>query len=104
MSLRRLSSIIRSTFRAYGLRPPIAITIPRSWYAALPRLAALFSSRREHRRFSVLPLYMDHLANPQAFGNEAYLRWLTERGQVLPKADEFLPRVLDYYLHAKKMQ
>lgn len=104
MSLRRLSSIIRATFREHGLRTPIPLTIPRSWYAALPRLAALFNSGREHRKFSVLPLYMDHLANPQAFGNEAYLRWLTERGQVLPKADEFLPRVLDYYLQARKMQ
>jgi hypothetical protein len=47
---------------------------------------------------STLPIYLDYLADRQGFDNAAYAAWLASRGMNLPRPEDYLPAVLDYYL------
>lgn len=100
--LMDLTKTVREAFRARGLKVPTAITIPRAWFAALPRIAALLASERYRRKLSTLPIYMDYLAERQGFGNAKYLNWLMERGLQLPQAEAFLPVALKRYLDVQE--
>ncbi|ATE59121.1 SDR family oxidoreductase [Thauera sinica] len=96
--LHELKTYVRDAFRSRGRRIPASITVPRTWFAALPRIAAPFVPERQRRKLSVLPIYMDYLADRQGFDNAAYLGWLEARGRHLPGAEAILPPALGYYL------
>ena len=96
--LKTLQTKVRTTFRAHGVKLPPALTIPRSWFAALPRLASILPSEAYRRKLSTLPIYMDYLADRQAFDNKQYAHWIGLRGMQLPDAMSFVPKALQYYL------
>ncbi|MCM8567010.1 SDR family oxidoreductase [Thauera linaloolentis] len=95
--LDELKTILREIFSKHGRKTPRSITLPASWFSALPRIAGwLLPSRR--RALSTLPIYMDYLADQQGFGNDAYLDWLSQRGEALPSPSAYLPVVVGRYL------
>lgn len=99
--LTGLKSILRDAFRDHGQPVPPGITLPRRWFAALPRLASWFAPPNRRRALATLPIYLDYLADQQGFGNAAYLAWLKGRGLELPHADAYLPVVIGHYLDAR---
>ena len=50
---------------------------------------------------ATLPVFLDYLDTDQAFDNAQTRRWLEERRVDIPRADRYLPLVLDYYFAAK---
>ncbi|MBS0173235.1 MAG: SDR family oxidoreductase, partial [Nitrospira sp.] len=99
--LKDLTTNVRKAFRAHGLRVPPAITIPRAWFAALPRIATILASDKQRRKLSTLPIYMDYLADRQGFGNVLYVEWLKARGLELPATTAFLQAILARYLEER---
>lgn len=92
--LADLKAMLRENLRVRGEHLPPDITLPRTWFAALPRLAARFAPVRQRRMLATLPIYLDYLADTQGFDNATYLAWLKERGRPEPpQAIEYLPAV-----------
>ncbi|KAI5912726.1 SDR family oxidoreductase [Thauera sp. 2A1] len=98
-TLRDLRLLVRKDFRAHGKRPPVGLKIPRAWFAALPRLAALLAAPGRRTPLSTLPIYMDYLADSQGFCNARYLAQLRAHGLALPDPQFYLPAVIAHYLN-----
>lgn len=93
-----LKRSVREAFRAHGLRVPRAVTIPRRWYGRLARLGARIAPSAQRNALATLPIYLDYLADRQGFDNSEFRAWLAGHAMALPPIDEYLPRVLAYYL------
>jgi len=98
-TLRELRMMVRKDFRAHGKRPPFGLTIPRAWFAALPRLAALFAAPGKRAPLSTLPIYVDYLTDSQTFCNTVFRAQLHARGLALPDPQVYLPAVIGHYLN-----
>jgi len=99
--LKELKDFVRQTFKSHGQSVPPGITLPRSGFAALARLAAKLAPKQHRKALATLPIYLDYLADQQGFGNPAYSAWLASRDLTLPRPEEYLARVLGYYLDAR---
>lgn len=93
-----LKRSVREAFRAHGLRVPPAVTMPRRWYGRLARIGARIAPPSQRNALATLPVYLDYLADRQGFDNRGFLGWLSGQELALPAVDEYLPRVLAYYL------
>lgn len=99
--LRELKETVRSAFKAHGLNVPPGITMPCGWFAALARLATNLAPEQRRRALATLPIYLDYLADQQGFDTAHYTAWLASRGLTLPRAKDYLPRVLGRYIEAR---
>ncbi|WP_068637131.1 SDR family oxidoreductase [Thauera butanivorans] len=94
-----LVMLVRQILQERGQELPRGRSIPRAWFAALPRLLRPFLPAPQKRLLATFPMYMDYLSDHQAFGNDVYMSWLKARNAPLPeRADEYARRALDYYL------
>jgi thioester reductase-like protein len=96
--LEDLKANVRTAFKAHGLSVPPGIRLPRKWFAVLARLAARLAPVSQRKALATLPIYLDYLADRQGFDNAAYTAWLASRGMISPRAKDYLPGMLDYYL------
>ena len=99
--LTALRSIVRSRFSTAGLNTPGPFTIPSSLLRGALPVAAWFVREDARRALATLPVFLNYLAERQAFANGATRRVLD--GIVpLPRPSDYLERVLDYYLANRK--
>ncbi|MDO9467756.1 MAG: SDR family oxidoreductase [Thiobacillus sp.] len=99
--LEELKAVVRAAFKAHGMRVPTGIRLPRGAFAALARLAARLAPASRRKALATLPIYLDYLADRQGFDNTAYTGWLASRGLRLPRAADYLPGVLGYYMDTR---
>lgn len=96
--LEELKAVVRTAFKAHGMRVPPGIRLARGGFAALARMAARLAPAAQRKALATLPIYLDYLADRQGFDNAAYVGWLATRGLRLPQATDYLPGVLGYYM------
>jgi len=99
--LATLRSIVRRRFSTAGLSTPGPFTIPSSLLRSALPVAARFVPEDARRVLATLPVFLDYLAEHQAFANVATRR-LLEGIVPLPLPSGYLERVLDYYLANRK--
>lgn len=95
--LGALRAIVRARFSAAGLPTPGPFTIPTSFLRAALPVAGALAPRRARRALATLPVFLDYLAETQAFANFETRRAL-EGVVALPAPSTYLDAVLDYYL------
>jgi thioester reductase-like protein len=100
--LRDLQDQVRSKWRQSGVRLPPVISVPRQLFgAALPAIAAV-SPATVRKAIGTLPVFLDYLADDQAFDNAGTLSLLETCSISLPAVHEYLPGVIASYLDAKR--
>jgi thioester reductase-like protein len=99
--LEQVKMIVRQAFVRHGLHVPPAFNIPIRWYARLAHGAAWLAPPRHRRALATLPVYLAHLADRQGFGNAAWREWLTKTEIEIPRPEDYLPIVLNYYLRQR---
>jgi thioester reductase-like protein len=98
LPLGELQRRVRARFAATGVKLPPIVRLPSvAFRLATPTIAA-FAPARLKRALATLPIFLDYLAEDQAFENTATRTLLEDAGITLPRVDDYLPRVLDYYL------
>jgi thioester reductase-like protein len=99
--LEEVKAIVRKAFSARGLAVPLAINLPINWFAGFCRIALRLLPARQQRALATLPIYLDYLADRQSFGNSAFSEWFSAEGHEVPRWQNYLPKVLDYYLERR---
>jgi len=97
-TLEQVKIIVRDAFSHHGLRVPSAVNLPLRWYCRLAQAAAWLAPPGQRRVLATLPVYLDYLADRQAFGNDECGAWLARRGIAIPNPGDYLPNVLHHYL------
>ncbi len=97
MRIEDLKHLVRQSFAQRGLAVPGDRVLPRRWYASLARFTSRLAPRDARKALATLPIYLEYLADSQAFDDSVFRRWLAERGQHRPAPAVYLPKVLDYY-------
>lgn len=98
VGLTRLQHAVRAKFAAAGIALPHAHTLPVAMFRAAIPVVRAFSSERQKRALGTLPTFLDYLAENQTFGNRTSAARFDLAGIALPSPEDFVPRVLDYYL------
>lgn len=97
LRIEDLKHLVRQSFAQRGLAVPGDRVLPRRWYASLAKFMSRLAPRNARKALATLPIYLEYLADSQAFDDTAFRRWLAERGQDRPAPAAYLPKVLDYY-------
>lgn len=100
-SLHDLRRLVRSTFRRAGIDTPPGLSLPRSWFAILPKLVSMFATTEQRRALSTIPIYLAYLADQQAFDNTDYLAWAEGESPLSKQPSSYLPTVIEHYLKVK---
>lgn len=95
--LAALRAIVRARFAAAGLPTPGPFTIPTPLLRGALPVAGWFAPEKARRALATLPVFLDYLAEHQAFAN-VETRRLLDGVVPLPPPSAYLDRVLDYYL------
>ncbi len=98
ISLRMLRTHLRKQFALAGKKTPAGFFVPPGLFGLmLPVLRAAVSPRLR-RAVDTLPIFLDYLAENQAFSNEETRSLLARQGIALPEVEAYLPQVLSFYL------
>src|SRR6185312_130864 len=92
-----LQQRIRSQFAAAGARLPPMVKLPPALFRAAARIIGALSPPQLKRAIATLPIFLDYLAEDQAFENGATRRLLGAAGIALPAVESYLSKVLGYY-------
>jgi thioester reductase-like protein len=98
LRIEELKHTVRRAFVARGIAVPPARVLPRRWYSRLARTGAMVAPPDLRKALATLPIYLDYLADSQAFDDAEFLGWLAARGVHRPAPATYLGRILDYYL------
>jgi nucleoside-diphosphate-sugar epimerase len=101
LRIEDLKRVVREAFRAHGIAVPAERVLPRRWYAGLARFGAKLAPPDLRKALSTLPIYLDYLADTQAFDDTGFRGWLAAQGRSRPAPAGYVTRVLDYYLDAR---
>ncbi|MBI3154489.1 MAG: SDR family oxidoreductase [Burkholderiales bacterium] len=93
-----LKEQVRRAYSHHGLSVPGDHVLPRRCYGALARLLARVAPRELRKPLATLPIYLDYLADTQAFDDAGFRTWLQGRGMSRPAPSAYLPAVLDHFL------
>jgi thioester reductase-like protein len=88
---------VREAYVARGLAVPRDRVLPRRWYGRLALAAARFAPSDARKSLTTLPIYLEYLADSQAFDDSVFRQWLTQRGPDRPAPAAYLSKVLDFY-------
>ncbi len=95
--LFELQRRVRAVWRAQGIDlPRLKPLPPRLLRAALPVLR-LLTPAPARKALNALPVFLDYLADTQAFANDQTRRLLESAGIVAPVPSDYLDRLFDYY-------
>jgi thioester reductase-like protein len=103
LPLDELRGFIRKKFSASGVSIPPAISMPPGVFRAVLRVVSLFMPSEVRRAIKTLPVFLDYLATEQTFANAETRGLLEEVGLAIPSPDQYLSKVLDYYLSYKRL-
>jgi thioester reductase-like protein len=92
-----LKVLARQAFVQHGLTVPRDRVLPRRWFARLALVASKFVPRDTRKALTTLPIYLEYLADSQAFDDSEFRSWLTARGLHRPAPAVYLPTILDFY-------
>jgi len=98
LGIEQLKHAVRRALSKRGIAVPAERVLPRRWYSRLARFGARIAPRELRKALSTLPIYLDYLADSQAFDDSEFLSWLATRGRGRPAPSTYLSRLLDYYL------
>ena len=97
MPLAELQRRVRAAWRAQGIPlPALKPLSPGLLRAALPLLRVL-TPAPARKALNALPVFLDYLADTQAFANAATQRLLAPAGIVAPAPTDYLDRLFEYY-------
>lgn len=102
LPLPKLRDIVRSTFSAHGRKLPREIKLPTAVFRGVLSAASLFMPPDVRRAIRTLPVFLDYLATEQTFGNSTTQAIATTAGLPLPTPDQYLTKILAYYLARAK--
>jgi hypothetical protein len=88
---------VRDAFRTHGVAVPGDRVLPRRWYARLARFSAMLAPPDLRKALSTLPIYLDYLADSQAFDDSEFTAWLAAQGRKRPAPAAYLHKVLEHY-------
>lgn len=95
--LVELQRRVRAAWRAQGFSlPSLKPLPPRLLRAALP-LLRLLTPAPARKALNALPIFLDYLADTQAFANAQTRRLLEPAGIVAPAPTDYLDRLFEYY-------
>lgn len=98
LRIETLKSHVRQAFARHGLSIPGDRVLPRRTYTRLAGLAGRIAPPRARKALAALPIYLEYLADSQAFDDTQFRTWLAGRGRQRPAPMQYLSPVLDYYL------
>lgn len=98
ISLQDLIRRVRQIFLAHGRRLPRSTMLPLPVFQLLLRLVRPTVSPKNRRALDALPYFLAYLKEDQSFANDQTLKMLGADGIALPKVEDYLERVLGYYL------
>ncbi len=98
LRIEELKHTVRKAFSARAIAVPADRVLPRRWYARLARFGAMLAPPDLRKALSTLPIYLDYLADTQAFDDSAFRSWLAARGRSRPAPAAYVQKVLDFYL------
>lgn len=101
VSLRRLQSIVHDHLVARGERVAKARYVSRQVFRKVARGLRLLVDEKTRAALDTLPIFLDYLDTNQAFDNIHTAAWLRQEGIAIPRTEDYLPRVLDFYFAAK---
>ena len=96
--LEDVKRVVRQSFVNRRLAVPVAINLPIRWFGRLAAFITRMAPAKHRKALATLPVYLDYLADRQAFGNTEFSKWFAGRGHEFPQWRDYLPRVLDHYL------
>ena len=97
IELARLSKFVRDYWTSLGGRLPRLKTLKPSTFRRMVGLASPVTPRRLRRSLRTLPFFLDYLDEDQSFDNTGTQAFLSSRGLLLPRVEDYLEHVLDYY-------
>jgi thioester reductase-like protein len=98
LRIDELKQVVRRAYRAHGLRVPGDCVLPRRGYAKLARFGARVAPADLRKALVTLPIYLDYLADSQAFDDAGFRAWLAGRRMGRPAPAAYLHKVIDFYL------
>ena len=102
--LRELQAQTRMRWRQSGARLPPVFHIPRQLFSAVLPIIAAVSPPTLRKAIGTLPVFLDYLADVQAFDNNQTRQLLDPYAISPPAVHEYLPKVISSYLDAKRMR
>lgn len=99
--LEEVKAAVRRSFSRHGLFVPPSLTMPITWYSRLATIGARLAPSRHRKALATLPIYLNYLADRQAFGNPRFSEWFSAQGHAIPRWQDYLERILDRYLTEK---
>ncbi len=98
LALDACGDLFRSLLAARGGRLPAIRRIRRRWLRLVLPIVVRVVPGRAGRALRTLPHFLNYLEEAQAFDNSRTCRFLEGRGVALPHPEEYLGRVLGWYL------
>ena len=74
--------------------------VPPSLFRAFARGVSVLVDAKTRAALRTLPVFLDYLKTEQSFENTRTNEWLQRAGITVPRAEDYLPRVLDFYFTA----
>jgi thioester reductase-like protein len=102
LPIRKLLYVVRAKFQEAGIALPPAIRVPASMFRAALPFVRVFSSDRQRRALSALPIFLDYLQENQTFSNAQTEKMLLQAEIQTTPPDVFLPAILRYYLQRRR--
>lgn len=101
LSLRDLQAVVRERLTARGERLPGLHFLSPALFRAARKALRLLADAKTRSALDTLPVFLDYLDSDQAFDNSRTSAWLASEKIRVPRAIDYLPRLLDFYLAAK---
>lgn len=99
--LVELQQRVRQAWQSCGLDLPRLKPLPPPLLRASLPLLRMLTPAPARRALNALPIFLDYLADRQAFANTATQKLLAEAGIALPRPQAYLPNLFSYYLAAQ---
>ncbi|PKO54689.1 MAG: hypothetical protein CVU28_08290 [Betaproteobacteria bacterium HGW-Betaproteobacteria-21] len=93
--------MVRESFGAHGLGVPPKLTLSRSTFAVLTRVAAILAPAKYRKALATLPIYLDYLSDNQGFDNTRFRQWMPKPQSDDAGTKQFLPTVFARYLNLR---
>ncbi len=98
LPLNLLRERVRRAFSRAGRRLPPVIKLPTPVFSAIVSAVGVLMPAEARRAVKTLPVFLDYLATEQTFANHRTQELLSGVGLAVPSPDQYLDKVLAYYL------
>ncbi len=89
---------VRRLFRAHGVKLPPSLPVPLTVFKGAIPVIGWLVPEKTRKALRTLPIFLDYLAEDQAFANSDTQALLAATGLQLPPVEEYVERLLSYYL------